>query len=85
MSVSDLIEYNPWWKDKSAIDDDPQIKIWKESKLKWSPRLRYTFHAGDYVYSLRGPRQVGKTTLVKLEIRQVLDLCAKMECDVLLI
>lgn len=77
MSASDLIDYNPWWKNKSTIEEDPQIKIWEESKLKWNPRLRYTFHPGDFIYSLRGPRQVGKTTLVKLEIRQVLDMVPK--------
>jgi len=77
VSFSDLVEYNPWWKKESVIEDDPQIKIWEKSHLKWNPRIRHTFHAGDYIYSLRGPRQVGKTTLVKLEIRQVLKLVPK--------
>ena len=70
MSVSELLEYNPWWKDENAIKLDPEIQSWNKSELKWNPRLRQTFKAGDYVYSLRGSRQVGKTTLVKLEIEQ---------------
>lgn len=72
MSYADLLEYNLWWKDEDAINDDPQIQKWDESILKWNPRLRQTFQPDDLVYSLRGPRQVGKTTLIKLEIRDLL-------------
>ena len=72
MSTNDLLEYNPWWKDANAIKSDPQIQSWNNSELKWNPRLRQTFKDEDYIYSLRGPRQVGKTTLVKLEIEKVL-------------
>ncbi|MBI3639698.1 MAG: ATP-binding protein [Thaumarchaeota archaeon] len=72
MSYADLLEYNPWWKNEDAIDDDPQIQKWDKSILKWNPRLRQTFQPDDLIYSLRGPRQVGKTTLIKLEIRDFL-------------
>ena len=77
MSASELLEYNPWWKDETAIERDPQIISWKQSNLKWDPRIRQTFQIEDFVYSLRGPRQVGKTTLVKLEIQQVLQMVPK--------
>ena len=72
MSFNDLVEYNPWWRDENAIQSDPQIQSRNDSILKWDPKLRQTFKAEDYIYSLRGPRQVGKTTLVKLEIEQAL-------------
>jgi len=72
MSYNDLLEYNPWWKDASEIENDPTIKSWKKSKLQWVPRLIQTFQYDDLIYSLRGPRQVGKTTLVKLMIRDLL-------------
>lgn len=72
MSFSQLLERNPWWKDVSEIDNDPEIKTWKNSKLKWRPRISQTFQKEDLVYSLRGPRQVGKTTLVKLMIHDLL-------------
>lgn len=72
MSYADLVEYNQWWKDEAAINDDPQIQKWDKSILKWDPRLRQTFQPDDLIYSLRGPRQVGKTTLIKLEIRDLL-------------
>lgn len=32
-----------------------------------------SFEPDDAVYSLRGPRQVGKTTLLKLEIKRLLE------------
>ncbi len=72
MSYNELVEYNPWWKDASEIENDPAIRNWQKSKLKWVPRLIRTFQFEDLVYSLRGPRQVGKTTLVKLMIRDLL-------------
>ena len=77
MSASELLEYNPWWQDEASIEEDPQILLWKKSLLQWNPRLRQTFQAKDFVYSLRGPRQVGKTTLVKLEIQRVLQMVPK--------
>lgn len=70
---ADLVQHNPWWKSKKQIEFDPKIKEWNESVIKWDPRIRHTFRYGtDVVYSLRGPRQVGKTTLIKLQIRDFL-------------
>jgi len=77
MRVSDLLEYNPWWRDEASIENDPQIISWKNSSLRWDPRIRQTFRPEDFVYSLRGSRQVGKTTLVKLEIQRVLQTAPK--------
>ena len=77
MSVSDLLEYNPWWKEKQAIELDPEIQAWNNSILKWSHTLEQTFSDADYIYSLRGPRQVGKTTLIKFEIQRVLKIVPK--------
>lgn len=68
-----LPESNPWWFDKHAIEMQPEVRAWKESKTSWDPRPEYEFEECDCVYSLRGPRQVGKTTLLKLEIRRLLD------------
>ncbi len=75
---SDVRDLNPWWKDPSKIKEDKKIKEWEESKIKYDPRLRhvitYDFEPNNtVVYTLRGPRQVGKTTLVKLQIRYFLD------------
>ena len=75
---SDIRGANPWWRDPSDIQNDQKIKDWEESAARYVPRLlraiRYDFEPSNtVVYSLRGPRQVGKTTLVKLQIREFLD------------
>lgn len=65
---------NSWWKSIDEIKRDGSIKQWEKSPLKYDPRIRHTFtYNQDLVYSLRGPRQVGKTTLVKLQIRDFLE------------
>ena len=69
-----LTAENPWWKSKNEIQNDPKIKEWNESDIKWDPRIRHKFdYSNDIVYSLRGPRQVGKTTLIKLQIKEFLE------------
>ena len=69
---------NPWWTDKSNICHDQKIIDWEESVVKYIPRLKYMINynfkpSNTVVYTLRGPRQVGKTTLVKLQIKEFLD------------
>lgn len=72
MHVARMARFNPWWKDKAAIGRDPKIAALKASSLGLAPDPSI-FEAGDYIYSLRGPRQVGKTTLVKLAIARLLE------------
>jgi len=65
---------NPWWQSESNINNDIKIQEFNESGIKWDPRIRRTFDLNrDLIYSLRGPRQVGKTTLIKLQIKELLD------------
>lgn len=67
----ELIDQNPWWRTKSAINADKDIRILRKAKVRWQPRLKYRFEWDkDIIYTLRGPRQVGKTTLVKEMIRE---------------
>ena len=70
---------NPWWKDAASILDDQKIREWRDSAIRYVPRIThkiaYDFEPSNtVVYSLRGPRQVGKTTLVKLQIKEFLDM-----------
>lgn len=65
-----------------SIDRDPKIIQWTKSAARYDPPLRtkieYDFAPDNtVVYTLRGPRQTGKTTLVKLQIRELLnrDVC----------
>src|SRR5713101_8056185 len=74
MSQADFVGRNPWWLEKKAIDDDTGIVDWEASRFKWTPRLGERFQWDlDVIYVLRGPRQVGKTTLMKLKIRDLIE------------
>jgi len=70
-----LREANSWWKSKEKIEQDPEIHNWAVSRIKLDPRLRHKINfldPSDVIYTIRGPRQVGKTTLIKLQIRDFL-------------
>lgn len=73
VNFEELAKQNPWWQNPQAIESDPKIRDFESAGVKWSPRIRkYMDLEKDVLYSLRGPRQVGKTTLVKLMIRDEL-------------
>jgi predicted AAA+ superfamily ATPase len=61
--------YNPWW----FGEEDPAYIEWMNSAVKWRPReidlLSLTPFSLNF---LVGPRQAGKTTLVKLVIHELL-------------
>lgn len=74
---SRLRAMNPWWQAAENIHKDDQISRWQKSGIRYEPRLlhaiKYDFEPDNtVVYTLRGPRQVGKTTLIKLQIRNFL-------------
>ncbi|MGA3291358.1 MAG: ATP-binding protein [Candidatus Bathyarchaeia archaeon] len=73
MSISEIAEWNEWWKTGKFPPNDPNIENWSNSNFKWKPRLGETFEKEEVLYILRGPRRVGKTTLVKLRIRKLLN------------
>ncbi|MBS7654647.1 MAG: ATP-binding protein [Thermoproteota archaeon] len=74
MSRGELYEYNPWWTNPQAINQDVSVNDWNIARFKWRPRLGETFQWDvDVIYVLRGPRQVGKTTLIKLKIKELID------------
>ncbi len=74
-----LEPYNPWWHNPQWHRNDPLIKAYEESVLKRKPRLfhhfrRYLVYRGYYgIVTIRGPRRVGKTTLIKLLIRYLIE------------
>ncbi len=73
MDISELRKQNPWWESSTRIDEDPKIVDYDSAHIKWIPRLKkYIFLDKDVVYSIRGPRQVGKTTLIKIIIKELL-------------
>jgi len=72
VSIADLYEFNPWWQDPQRIEEDPQVTEWRGAAFRWVPRLCRTFEDVDVIYTMRGPRRVGKTTLLKLKIMELL-------------
>lgn len=74
MEIQELTRQNRWWTDKNLIEEDKDLRKRKTSKVDWSPRLHFFFKFNeDAIYTLRGPRQVGKTTLVKIMIKELLE------------
>lgn len=66
-------KHNPWWRDPSEISNDEKIKEFEAATIQWNPRIKYSIKFDkDKIYTLRGPRQVGKTTLIKLLIKDLL-------------
>jgi len=65
---------NPWWKGKNNIEKDEDYVKWKESKVKWIPSLLEKIELKPFSLNfLFGPRQIGKTTLIKLLIKELLE------------
>jgi uncharacterized protein len=72
--MDELLLQNPWWEDKKNIEADVHIKKLKGHKYIYEPKLFISSDLKkDAVYTLRGARQVGKTTLVKLIIKDLLE------------
>ncbi len=73
-----LEPYNPWWSNPAWYKEDPLLQAFEESILNKEPRLYYHLRQrihtrGKYgIVTLRGPRRVGKTTLIKLLIKYLL-------------
>lgn len=71
--ISQLSEQNPWWIDKNNILKDFKISGLNKLKYQWDPNIRhYMKLENDVIYTIRGPRQVGKTTLIKMIIKDLL-------------
>lgn len=71
MKNADIL--NPWWKGKQHIEEDKHIKELEKKTYKWKPELLKSIKLlPNNIFSLRGPRQVGKTTLAKLLIKDLL-------------
>jgi len=68
-----LKEQNPWWIAKEKIADDVNLEKLSKVKYKWNPEIIDSFNLKkDIIYTLRGSRQVGKTTALKLLVKRLL-------------
>lgn len=64
---------NPWWKDPTAIDRDTHLSTLEGKSYFFSNPLvtELSLEPGRF-HIIRGPRQVGKTTLMKQLIRRLI-------------
>lgn len=63
-------EFNPWW----ANELDYVYEEWKKSPIKWIPRITNEITLKPFsLHFLLGPRQVGKTTAIKILIHKLLE------------
>lgn len=69
----DLITLNPWWEHKDAITIDKHIRALQKFKYVYNPPLLKENFEKDNIYTVRGPRQIGKTTFLKLFIKEKLN------------
>lgn len=69
-----LAEHNPWWKDKHAIDKDYDILRWQEKRHRWVPAVLNKISFSPFaLHFILGPRQAGKTTALKILIKNLLN------------
>ncbi len=65
---------NPWWADPTAISRDRHVRALETSPFRRPLPIVETLRTdAPLVYTLRGPRQVGKTTAAKLLVRRLLE------------
>jgi len=64
---------NPWWSDENWEEKDKHLRDWKSQKVKWIPKwikqISLEPFSLNFIY---GIRQLGKTTGIKLLIKEIL-------------
>jgi predicted AAA+ superfamily ATPase len=71
--LSRLESHNPWWQVPEVIGQDSLLREFASQKYQYyHPLLADYPIEEDGVITLRGPRRVGKSTLVKLILRKLL-------------
>jgi len=74
-----LEAFNPWWSDRRWFERDPLVLEYERGSFRVVSRLYYHIRRkitapGKYgIVTLRGPRRSGKTTVIKLVIRDLLE------------
>ncbi len=68
-----LTSANPWWATHASIAQDPHLRARAQAPLHWTPKIAVELVLSTpAIYTIRGPRQVGKTTSLKLMIERSL-------------
>lgn len=73
MDINILQEHNPWWRRPEFILEDNYIVELKRQKYPYYHPLYQNLPVDkDGILTLRGPRRIGKTTLLKLIVKRLL-------------
>ncbi|MBF0105591.1 MAG: ATP-binding protein [Deltaproteobacteria bacterium] len=73
MDLNSIEILNPWWQDSTAIERDSHLLAVKGKAWYFdNPVKRKLSLESSTAFILRGPRQVGKTTLIKEKINEAL-------------
>lgn len=68
-----LQQHNPWWFREEMILDDEKIMEYEKVVYRYIPPILAEYpEETDAILTLRGPRQIGKSTSIKLLIRKLL-------------
>lgn len=72
ISQNEIANQNPWWQNKDAINDDHKIKQFNESQIQYHHPMITKDYVPFSLFITRGPRQVGKSTALKLLVHNLL-------------
>ncbi len=68
-----LNRQNPWWIKEELVEQDEKILEYQSQSYRYIPPFLLSYPCDhDAILTLRGPRQIGKSTAVKLLIRKLL-------------
>lgn len=74
MKITDYAIQNVWWQGTVRINEDRHINSYLAKKYRWRfPVLDEIKLDPGNIFTIRGPRQIGKTTLVKLIIKSLIE------------
>ncbi|HEY8744692.1 MAG TPA: AAA family ATPase, partial [Chloroflexota bacterium] len=68
--VQELTRANPWWRVPQWQAADPQLRAARRAPFDWTPRVLVDIEPPN-LYTLRGPRRVGKSTALKQAIARL--------------
>ena len=72
ISLQLLQQHNPWWFREELILDDEKIADYEREAYQYVPPILSEFPVNtDAILTLRGPRQIGKSTSMKLLVRNL--------------
>ncbi len=64
---------NPWWRG-AGLKNDPLVKVYQESPLEIIENIINNFDLEkDHIYSVRGARGLGKSTIIKILINDLIE------------